>query len=272
MEGFKDPEDALFPIYHGETKTIQITSAYMLSVNIPKYNQSRKNTLLALQAVKLPKIQVHLGYRPDRTHLSTFSRYVVKGAPKANITVGFLEMCSRFIRTNPPHSWAWFFEDDVRACNVKRMEDLTVLYHVPIDAEMIIPIRTLGNDKVFYHPQQTVYRRAWGGGMNQAMLVSTSACQKIIRYAKKFGWKYVVDIDLYRLAKDCLCIPTGYDGHQENPWIHLSKKIPSEDKISMYSMNSYLFNQTSLPNECETDQCWLSPDKQGIIKKVSRDV
>ena len=48
MEGFKDPEDALFPLYHGETKTIHITSAYMLSVNFNIFRNNSKYFLYVL--------------------------------------------------------------------------------------------------------------------------------------------------------------------------------------------------------------------------------
>jgi len=56
------------------------------------------------------------------------------------------------------------------------------------------------------------YDISYSGGLNHAFYISVSGCKKVLNYAKKHKWKYVCDVDLYKLGKHCGGFPTGIDG------------------------------------------------------------
>jgi hypothetical protein len=94
------------------------------------------------------------------------------------------------------------------------------------------------------------YYHSYGGGLNHAFYISSSGCQKVLRYVKNHKWQYVCDIDLYKLAKGCGEYPTALDGwslHSTGNKNDISPAIPEEDKIAMYHTNNILFDQTSNP-------------------------
>jgi hypothetical protein len=140
-----------------------------------------------------------------------------------------------------------YLEDDVRIVNLQPGSDVSILYNIPLDAELIRPYIGI-NEMTNIHTIK--YKKSYNGGLTHAFYISVVGCKKVLKYAKIHKWKYICDGDLYRLAVGSSGFPTGNDGwslsateNQNN----ISNLIPEEDKIHMYSMDHIIFNQTSLP-------------------------
>ena len=241
----------LFPKYEGPViDSLIINECQMLSVDIPKYNDTREETLNILKSYKLPPINVHMGYTKDNYHMSKFSSLMANSTKRNELTVGILEIFDKFVNKYKDineNAWLLFFEDDVRPVNIPIGTDLGKLYNVPVDAELIRPYigrNTLCNIK------NISYNLTYSGGYAHAFYISVSGCKKIINYANKYGWKYIADIDIYKLGKGCGGFPTGWDGwnldtvHYNN---NISNNILETEKIIMYSMSHVIFNQTTAP-------------------------
>ena len=240
--------NTLFPIYKGETiPKISVDQCVMLSVNVPKYNKAREETLKILGNYKLPPIEVHYGYTPETIQTAPFYNRMKNPDSRNELALGMLDIFENFTKKYPKNGWLLYFEDDVRPINVIEGTDLATLHNIPIDAEMIRPY-TGKNSNIDMKTIQ--YRTSYGGGLNHAFYISSSGCQKVLRYVKSHKWQYVCDIDLYKLAKGCGEYPTGLDGWSlrstENK-NDISSTIPEEDKIVMYHTNNILFDQTSNP-------------------------
>jgi hypothetical protein len=55
-------------------------------------------------------------------------------------TIGMLEIFENFVNNRETENdWLLYFEDDVRPINLDKSEDLTKLYNIPLDAELIRP-------------------------------------------------------------------------------------------------------------------------------------
>ena len=122
-----------------------------------------------------------------------------------------------------------------------------ILYNIPSDAELVRPY--LGSNEMT-SMESIKYKKSFNGAMNHAFYISVSGCKKVLKYAKKYKWKYSSDVDLYRLGVGSGGFPTGFDGWSfsgNNDYDNVSNLIPEEDKIHMYSMDHIIFNQTSLP-------------------------
>jgi hypothetical protein len=240
--------DLLFPIYRGlTTPSIDIKKCIMISVNTEKYNQSRNETISILNQFKLPPVITHFGYTRATGKNSRFNKFVPNKNHSFFITVALLEIFENFVRESVGNEWFLFFEDDVRPVNLSSEQDLTKLYNVPADAELIRPY--IGKNEPC--DLNTVeYRTSYGGGLNHAIYLSTNACRKLVNYARKYTWKHVGDIDLYKLAKHCGRFPTGLDGWTLNSVggnNQITPKLQEDEKITMYHLSHIIFNQTSNP-------------------------
>ena len=95
----------------------------------------------------------------------------------------------------------------MRPVNLDKNEILNFLYNVPKDAELIRPyIGSNSKCKL----QDVKYKESYGGGLNHAFYISTNGCKKVINYAKKYGWKFRSDADLYKISKLYYPSPTAY--------------------------------------------------------------
>ena len=240
--------DILFPIYRGlTTPSIDIKKCIMISVNTEKYNKSRNETISILRQFKLPPVITHFGYTRATGKNSRFNKFVPNKNHSFFITVALLEIFENFVRESVGNEWFLFFEDDVRPVNLTPEQDLTKLYNVPADAELIRPY--IGKNEPC-ELNTVEYRTSYGGGLNHAIYLSTNACRKLVNYARKYNWLHVGDIDLYKLAKHCGRFPTGLDGwtlHSVGGNNQISPKLQEDEKITMYHLSHIIFNQTSNP-------------------------
>jgi hypothetical protein len=242
--------EKLFPKYKGPTlPDINIKKCVMLSVNIEKYNKARNETIRLLNEYKIPPITVFYGYTSDNIKTSKFGKYMkTEEGQRDEVAVGMLEAFENFVNeSNGKNEWMFYCEDDVRVVNLDKSTDLTKLYNVPVDAELIRPY--IGkNEKCKL--QDLTYYVSYGGGMNHAIYISTEGCKKVVNYAKKYGWKYVCDIDIYKIAKFCGNYPTDLDGYSLascNGVNTISDKLNESEKVVMYHLSNTIFDQTSLP-------------------------
>ena len=222
----------------------------MLSVNIPKYNKIREETLNILNDYKLPKIDVFYGYTPDTKFNSKFYDLMENKDQRNELALGMLEIFENFVNKYEKQSenaWLLYLEDDVRPINIDKNDNLNILYNIPADAELIRPY--IGkNEKI--NMKNMKYDISYSGGLNHAFYISVSGCKKVLNYAKKYKWKYVCDVDLYKLAKHCGGFPTGIDGwslESTNNSNDITPLLQEKEKINMYSMSNIIFDQTSLP-------------------------
>jgi len=238
----------LFPIYNKEKiNKIQIKKSVMLSVNIDKYNKLRNETLNILNDFNIPNISIYFGYTKHTILKSKFYDCMKNKNNRNELTCGMLEIFDKFVNESIGNEWLLYLQDDVRPVNIDKSEDLNFLYNVPKDAELIRPYIGHNTNCILKNIQ---YKQSYGGGLNHAFYISTNGCKKVINYAKKYGWKFCDDVDLYLLSKFNKEIPTGFD-----TWSFIAingqcdaVKVDSEDeKLAIYHMNHIIFNQTSLP-------------------------
>jgi hypothetical protein len=157
-----------------------------------------------------------------------------------------LEIFENFVnKSENDNEWLLFFEDDVRPVNIDVNEDLTKLYNVPLDAELIRPY--IGKNEQC-NLQDVKYNVSFNGGLNHALYISSGGCKKVLNYARKYQWKYICDIDIYKIARGCSGFPTGYDcwsldscnGNNDISW-----RLEEHEKINTYHLSHVIFNQTS---------------------------
>jgi len=254
LSGEEDSEvmNNFFPFYNGAFfPEVTIQKCVILSVDIEKYNKIREETLSILNEYKFPAINVHLGYTPETISNSRFYNYMENPTShRAELALGMLEIFDDFVNENEktnPNGWLLFFEDDVRPINIRKDEDMTKLYNVPENAEFI---RTYIGKNENSNLENMSYKVSFGGGLNHAFYISVSGCKKVLNYTKKYKWKYVGDIDLYKIAKYCGGFPTGYDGWSltsSNRKNDISYLLQEDEKLNMYAMNYCIFYQTSNP-------------------------
>jgi len=239
----------LFPVYVGPTiPYIHIESCVILSVDVPKYNALREETLDLLETYNLPPISVHFGYTNEDKENSNFYHLMENKNQRNEFTLGMLEIFDNFVNENTnENSWLLYFEDDVRPINIDIKEDLTKLYNIPCDAELIRPY--IGKNE-HCDLKNINYCISYGGGLNHAFYISVSGCKKVLNYAKKYKWKYICDIDIYKLAKFCGGFPTSYDGWSLiacNNNNNITPLLEEHEKIVMYQLSNCIFIQTSNP-------------------------
>jgi hypothetical protein len=239
---------AMFPAYAGPTVArVRVVACVMLSVDVPKYAAARSETLANLARYALPPVRVHLGYTPQTMHRAPYYPYVRNPLRhRGELTLGMLDVFDEFAREHES-GFLLYLEDDVRPVNVRDGADLGVLHNVPADAELVRPI--VGRDEPV-DLEAVTYRHSYGGGLNHAIYISASACRKVLRYARRHTWRYVCDIDLYKLARGCGGYPTALDGWSlvaSGGANEISPLLAEEDKIAMYHTSHVLFDQTSHP-------------------------
>jgi hypothetical protein len=241
----------LFPKYNGLTiPYININKCVMLSVDIPKYNYIRNNTISILNNYTLPPLHVHYGYTRETSPRSKFYNLMSNKNQRNELTLGMLEIFDDFVNENKntnENKWLLYFEDDVRPINISNEEDLTKLYNVPNDAELLRPYIGKNENCNF---KNINYKISYSGGLNHAFYISILGCKKVLNYAKKYEWKYICDIDLYKIAKFCGGFPTGFDGwtlNSVNNNNDITTHLDENEKLIMYSLDTIIFNQTSLP-------------------------
>jgi hypothetical protein len=163
-------------------------------------------------------------------------------------TLGLLEIFENFVNKyySEQNAWMLFFEDDVRPVNINIKDNLKVLHNIPKDAELIRPYTGINK---MCNLKKIEYRISYGGGLNHAFYISLSGCKKVLNYVYKYKWKYVGDIDIYKLGKYCGGYPTGYDGwsleSSDNQNI-ITSELDENEKINIYGMSEIIFNQTSM--------------------------
>jgi len=243
----------LFPIYKGPTiEYINIKKCVMLSVDTPKYNKIREETLQILNKYKLPPINIHFGYTSETSHRSKFHEFMFNKNIRNELTLGMLEIFENFVNENDnknenENNWMLYLEDDVRPTNIDLNQDLTKLFNLPENSELIRPY--IGKND-FCDLKKIHYNLSFGGGMNHGFYISVSGCKKVLNYTKKYKWKYICDIDLYKIAKHYDIFPTGYDGWSFNGMDknnNIYEQLDENEKINMYQLSHIIFNQTSHP-------------------------
>lgn len=251
--GLSSEEDAtimnqLFPNYNDITiPFINIKKCVILSVDNEKYNNIRNDTIAILNNYKLPPISTFFGYTKNTSINSKFYKFLYNKNQRNELTLGMLEIFENFINESVGNEWLLYFEDDVRPINIDKEQDLTKLYNVPNDAELIRPYIGLNETCDITNVN---YKYSYSGGNNHAFYISTIGCIKVLNYTKKYKWKYICDIDLYKLAKKCGMYPTGYDNWSLaacNGNNDISDKLNEDEKINMYHLSHCIFNQTSNP-------------------------
>jgi len=250
----KDEDDEimkqLFPIYEGETiDHIDIYKCVMLSINSPKYDKTREETLqILLNHYILPPLRVHYGYTKETASSCKFYEYMQNKNNRNEFTLGMLEIFENFANEDENENrWMLYLEDDVRVINLKEGDNLSILYNVPVDAELI---RLYNGKNEPCDITNVKYKISHGGGYCHAFYIKVSACKKVIHYAKKYKWKFICDIDIFKLAKHCGNFPTGYDGWTLSATDNvndITDKLQEDEKINMYHLTHCIFNQTSLP-------------------------
>lgn len=238
----------LFPAYVGpKIPLVRVDACVMLSVDVPKYAAARNATIANLRRFSLPTVRVHLGYTPQTMHRAPYYRYMHDPKrQRGELTLGMLDVFAEFARAFSS-GWLLYLEDDVRPVNVRDGADLGALRNVPADAELIRPI--VGRDEPVDLGTVT-YRHSYGGGLNHAIYISASGCRKVLAYVTAHGWRYVCDIDLYKLARGCGEFPTGLDGWSlvaSGGANEITPLLAEDEKIAMYHTSHILFDQTSLP-------------------------
>ena len=238
----------LFPIYNGEKiNKIKIKQCIMLSVNIAKYNKSRNETIKILNQYNMPKISTYFGFTKETVVKSKFYDCMKNKNIRNELSCGMLEIFDKFVNESIDNEWLLYFEDDVRPVNINKSEDLNFLYNVPKDAELIRPY--IGNNTNCVL-KDIIYKKSYAGGLTHAFYISTNGCKKVINYAKKYGWKFDIDINLYLLSKFNQDLPSGFDGwsFSSTNGLYDAVKVDSKDeKLAIYHMSHIIFNQTSLP-------------------------
>ena len=244
--------DKLFPKYNGKTiDKLKINECVMLSVDIDKYNKTREETINILKQYNLPNISTHFGYTSSTTINSKFFKYMnhntkIVSDQRGELVCGMLEVFDNFASKSNDNEWLLFVEDDVRIVNVDKNQNLNFLYNVPVDAELIRPY-TGSYSKC--ELENIKYKQSFGGGFNHAFYISRNGCKKAVNYAKKYGWQFNSDIDLYQISKFNKEIMSGLDGWwlRSRGGICDTIKLESEEeKIIMYHMDHVIFNQTSI--------------------------
>jgi len=241
--------DKMFPIYEGEKiESININKCVLLSINNKKYNKVREETVSILDKYIIPNIDIHFGYTFETSNKSKFYDYMINKNQRNELTLGMLEIFENFINNSESdNDWLLYFEDDVRPINIDISEDLTKLYNIPKDAELIRPY--IGKNESC-DLKNINYRLSYGGGLCHALYISVSGCKKVLNYAKKYKWKYICDIDLFKLSKFCGKYPTGYDGWSfkgSNNLNNITDHLEDDEKINIYHMSNIIFTQTSNP-------------------------
>jgi len=239
----------IFPLYTGQTiPSTNIDQSVMLSVDIPKYNAIRSETIKLLEDYKIPPLEVFYGYTRETDKESRFYELMENPVNLNMLTVGMLEIFDNFVKKYPnKNAWMLYLEDDVRIVNLKPGSDVSILYNIPADAELIRPY--LGSNEMTTM-ESIKYKKSFNGVYAHAFYISVSGCKKVLKYAKTHKWKWACDVDLFRLGVGSGGFPTGYDGWSFSGtynYDNVSNLIPKEDKIHMYSMDHIIFNQTSVP-------------------------
>ena len=219
----------------------------MLSVDVDKYNKLRNETINILDQYNIPNLSTYFGFTRQTFSNSKFSYCMKNKYIRNELTCGMLEIFDKFVNESIGNEWLLYFQDDVRPVNIDISENINFLYNIPNDAELIRPY--IGHNKKC-ELQNIQYKQSYGGGNNHAFYISTEGCKKVINYAKKYGWKFIDDIDLYLLSKFNTEVPTGFNSWSFSCTNGLcdSVKVDSEDeKLAIYHMDHIIFNQTSLP-------------------------
>jgi hypothetical protein len=130
----------LFKQYTGNSiSCINISKCIMLSVDLPKYNRIREETISILNNYQLPSFSVFWGYTGETITNSKFYNLMENKNQRNELTLGMLEIFENFVNESNENEWMLFFEDDVRPININSNKDLTKLYNIPYDAELIRP-------------------------------------------------------------------------------------------------------------------------------------
>ncbi len=238
----------LFSTYKGKTiQKIRIKKCILLSVDTEKYNKRRGETVRILNQYNLPTLSTFLGYTANTVQNSKFYNCMRNNKKRSELTCGTLEIFEEFVNTSNGNEWLLHFEDDVRPVNLDKNENLNFLYNIPHNADLIRPYIGKNTKSKLNNVK---YKESYGGGLNHAFYISTNGCKKVIQYAKKYGWQFSADIDLYKISKFYPENPSGYDGWslKSSNGLCDAVKVDSEDeKLYIYHMDTIFFNQTSLP-------------------------
>ena len=76
----------LYPRYQGQTKPIQITRAFVRTVDVPKYREALNRTLQLLPP-GLPPVEVVLGYTNETCVNSQWYEFLHENASRKELTV-----------------------------------------------------------------------------------------------------------------------------------------------------------------------------------------
>ena len=158
-----------------------------------------------------------------------------------------LEIFDKFLNESQGNEWLLYFQDDVRPVNVSKSENLNYLYNIPEDAELIRPY--IGKNTPC-KLKNIKYLESYGGAANHAFYISTEGCRKVLNYAKKYGWKFEDDVDLYKISKFNIDVPSGYDAWSlkyTNGQCDSVSVDSDDEKLAIYQMDNIIFNQTSMP-------------------------
>ena len=231
----------------------------MVSIDNPKYNEIRNETINILNEFNIPKGTVYMGYNSENVKDSPFYKYMERDGfwARNELACGMLEIFEKFVEESNGNEWLLYFQDDVRPVNITKNENLNFLYNIPKDAELI---RTCIGDNTNCEIKNLRYKNSYSGGSNHAFYISTSGCIKVLNYTKKYKYTYIDDVDIYRLSKFYINSGFGLDNwHTVADNNEIEKKIyiefinkldnlKEEEKIAIYHMDNIIFNQTSFPS------------------------
>lgn len=250
---------ALCPVYTGAVvERVSIKKCVFLSVHQPKYQKALHETLNHLKRWKMPPISVHYGYSWSTANESSFYECMKHSAidgRRPELTCAMLEVFDAFARENEPNEWLLYCEDDVRATNVEPHDDLRFLHNVPEDAEMVRPY--IGKNSRC-SIKDAKYRPSYGGWSAHALYVSGRGCRKVVDYARKHGWRFECDFDMFRMTRSATQVPIGimpawWDGISSD-WrlgpahsCNIPDVLDEHEKLAVYHTDHVLWNQTSLP-------------------------
>ena len=239
IETFEDKNDLVL---------INITKAYVLSMNSEKGRERIAGLYNNFKYYKLPEIEIFYGTSPNDFDEHTIDKFHPKNPlskPQISNTKAMYDILVTI--ANGQHEWVYVFEDDARIVNVSENSDLSKMY-VPADSEVIILSR--GKDIVWENNTKLEYERVYGGGLAHATLYSKKSAQKLIKallplwnvfdimlYKTSCDWKH--EVGKYQTQDDL----ESHDTYTQNMGIQNKQTEPC---VIMYS-SIRIFDQTSNP-------------------------
>lgn len=260
--------EKLFPLYEGPTTSIQVTKAYMLSVDRPENRARVDSALGCLTSYALPPVEVVWGFEKSNIPTEMLERYFGQDKPPKEVRLTELTVTAMKVWEEiaaGDDEWVYVFEDDVRVGNVPAGSDLTTWCDVPEAAEMLTFNRHSASTP--YDPSKAAYAQSYSGGSSHAVLLSKAAAKKLLAYAEKWHWRREIDIDLYTVCRGYSpWLRTGYSNWQAQPDF-VDVELAESDKIAYFDLaTSSVFAQVSSPCPPISDMA-IPPIERSLLRR-----